>query len=157
MSSYSVRPLVYFAAPLFSEAELSFNLKLTEILEENLDVYLPQRDGGKVVDLVAKGVSAKDAYNSIFERDIEALKESQALLIILDGRSIDEGAAFELGVAFATGKCCVGLQTDPRRLLPIGNNPMIDCSLEQVFYDTSEMSSWAKKISTQFSLREHLA
>lgn len=145
----NVRPLVYLAAPLFSEAELSFNLKLAAVLEQCLDVYLPQRDGGKLVDLVANGVPVKDAYKSIFERDLEALAESDVLLIVLDGRSIDEGAGFELGVAFSSGKCCVGLQTDPRRLLPLGNNPMIECALKRVLLNISEVSAWAKAFAVQ--------
>lgn len=145
----NVRPLVYLAAPLFSESELSFNLKLAKVLEQFLDVYLPQRDGGKLVDLVAQGVAVKEAYKSIFERDLEALRESDALLIVLDGRSIDEGAVFELGVAFSTGKRCVGLQTDPRRLLPLGNNPMIECALERVLPNTLEMSRWAKEFAME--------
>lgn len=139
------RPLIYFAAPLFSEAELSFNLQLTKTLEHAVDVYLPQRDGGRLVDLIDKGVSPKDAYSSIFERDMEALNECDALLIVLDGRTIDEGAAFELGVAFARGKPCVGYQSDPRRLLPVGNNPMIECALEMVFHDVIELAEWVNK------------
>lgn len=151
MGIYSVRPLIYLAAPLFSKAELTFNLELTELLEKYLDVYLPQRDGGKVVDLVAKGVPVKDAYKSIFDRDLEALTNAHALLIVLDGRTIDEGAVFELGFAYSTGKRCVGLQTDPRRLLPLGNNPMIECALETIFVDTLEMSTWAKEFAYNLS------
>lgn len=143
----NTRPQIYFAAPLFSEAELSFNLHLTKVLERAVDVYLPQRDGGRLVDLIAKGVAPKDAYASIFERDIEALNECDALLIILDGRTIDEGAVFELGVAFASGKHCVGYQSDPRRLLPVGNNPMIACALEKIFDNSSELAEWARSLS----------
>jgi nucleoside 2-deoxyribosyltransferase len=143
----NTRPLVYFAAPLFSEAELSFNVRLTDILERTVDVYLPQRDGGRLVDLISRGVSPTDAYTSIFQRDMEALRECDALLIVLDGRSIDEGAVFELGVAFASGKPCVGYQSDPRRLLPVGNNPMIACALSQVFENSESLSYWANRLS----------
>jgi nucleoside 2-deoxyribosyltransferase len=38
--------LIYFAGPLFSEAEKQFNLRLGERLEEaGFCVFLPQRDG----------------------------------------------------------------------------------------------------------------
>lgn len=141
----SIRPLIYLAGPLFSDAELTYNLKLTSLLEEFFDVYLPQRDGGRLVDLVERGVPVKDAYRSIFDRDVEALRESDALLLVLDGRTIDEGATFELGVAYSLGKSCIGLQTDPRRLLPIGNNPMIDGALERVLCNTEELKFWAAK------------
>lgn len=141
------KPLIYFAAPLFSEAELAFNTQVTAALEEYVDVYLPQRDGGKLVDLIARGVSRSDAYRSIFERDLEALKECDALVLILDGRSIDEGACFELGVAHSSKKTCVGLQTDPRRLLSVGNNPMIECALSVVFSTKSDLATWAQEFS----------
>jgi nucleoside 2-deoxyribosyltransferase len=140
-------PLIYFAAPLFSEAELSFNVRLTSVLEPKVDVYLPQRDGGRLVDLIAEGVAPRDAYASIFERDLEALRECDAVLIVLDGRTVDEGAVFELGFAFACGKPCVGYQSDPRRLLPVGNNPMIACALIQVFDNPQALAEWAHRLS----------
>ena len=87
------RPLVYLASPLFSVAELTFNLALAERIEASLDVYLPQRDGGKLVDLIAHGVEVRAAYKSIFDRDIRALEAATALVIVLDGRAVDEGAA----------------------------------------------------------------
>ena len=141
------RPSIYFAAPLFSDAELSFNLRVTTQHERYVDVYLPQRDGGKVVDLIARKVIIDDAYRSIFDRDMEALSDVDVLLIILDGRSIDEGAAFELGVAHTLRKRCVGLQTDSRRLLPFGNNPMIVGALERIFSDLSELLMWVKSLT----------
>lgn len=140
------RPLIYLAGPLFSEAELSYNLLLTGILERYADVYLPQRDGGKVVDLVAMGVDISAAYKSIFERDVLALNEADVLFLLMDGRSIDEGAAFELGYAAALNKICVGLQTDPRRLLPMGNNPMIQVPLQLVFHCTDEVVQWIQDL-----------
>lgn len=142
-SLYHDRPLVYIAAPLFSEAELAFNIALANRIEVSLDVYLPQRDGGKVVDLVARGVGVHAAYKSIFERDICALDAATAVIIVMDGRTIDEGAAFELGYAYAHSKQCFGLQTDPRRLFPMGNNPMIAMPLKGIFASIEEAGCWA--------------
>jgi nucleoside 2-deoxyribosyltransferase len=139
-----LRPLLYFAAPLFSEAELAYNEEVTSVLERHVDVYLPQRDGGKVVDLVAKGVEQGAAFRSIYDRDIRALKEADALFLLLDGRTIDEGAAFELGYAVALGKHCVGLQTDPRRLMPLGNNPMIQVPLNCILTSKAQVERWAR-------------
>jgi len=137
------RPLVYLAAPLFSEAELKFNLSLTKRIEASLDVFLPQRDGGKLVDLIARGVEERTAYKSIFDRDLRALEAASALIIVLDGRAIDEGAAFELGYAYARSNQCFGLQTDPRRLLPAGNNPMIEMPLHKIFHSIESAGEWA--------------
>ena len=80
---------------------------------------------------------------SIFERDICALDAATAVIIVMDGRTIDEGAAFELGYAYAHSKQCVGLQTDPRRLLPMGNNPMIAVPLNEIFASIEEAGCWA--------------
>jgi nucleoside 2-deoxyribosyltransferase len=137
------RPLVYLAAPLFSAAELAFNLALTERIETSLDVYLPQRDGGKLVDLIACGVDECAAYKSIFDRDLRALEAATAVVVVLDGRAIDEGAAFELGYAYARNKQCFGIQTDPRRLLPVGNNPMIEMPLRKIFSSVEDVGKWA--------------
>lgn len=137
------RPLVYLAAPLFSKSELDFNLELTKRIEASLDVYLPQRDGGKLVDLLACGVEKHAAYKSIFDRDVRALEAACALIIVLDGRTVDEGAAFELGYAYARAKLCVGLQTDPRRLVPAGNNPMIEMPLQKIFRSIESAGDWA--------------
>ena len=142
-----LRPLLYFAAPLFSEAELAYNLEVTAILERHVDVYLPQRDGGRVIDLVAKGVEQGAAFRSIYDRDVQALKEADALFLLLDGRTIDEGAAFELGYAVALGKQCVGLQTDPRRLMPLGNNPMIQVPLGRILTTKEQVEQLAKEFA----------
>jgi nucleoside 2-deoxyribosyltransferase len=85
------------------------------------------------------------AARRIFETDLAAIAAAQLFLIILDGRSVDEGAAFELGYAFAPKKHCVGLQTDPRRLLPYGNNPMVSGALERVFTSLDELADWIRQ------------
>ncbi len=135
---------LYFAAPLFSLSEKEFNRKLRFKLRSSFDVYLPQEDGGLVGELLDSGLDVDSAFRKIFELDVAAVHSCDVLLIILDGRSVDEGAAFELGLAYALGKECVGLQTDVRRLLPSGNNPMISCPLEEVFTSIEELVAWGK-------------
>lgn len=142
---------VYLAGPLFSAAELEFNRRIAEAIEGYADVFLPQRDGGRLTDLVLKGVEIKSAYLSIYSRDVQALRETDVLLLVMDGRTIDEGAAFELGYAFALNKTCVGLQTDTRRLLPLGNNPMIQVPLAAVFGSIPLVAAWVKAASEQLA------
>ncbi|HEX4157582.1 MAG TPA: nucleoside 2-deoxyribosyltransferase, partial [Rhizomicrobium sp.] len=60
----------------------------------------------------------------------------------LDGRTVDEGAAFELGVAFAWKKLCIGYRTDVRTLLPWGLNPMITAPLSQILRSPAELEMW---------------
>jgi len=118
---------IYLAAPLFSEAEKTFNKQLKQKLLIDFDVYLPQEDGMLIVDLVKEGISFFHASRMIFNTDISAINDSDILLIVLDGRAVDEGAAVELGFAYSKGKRCIGYSTDPRCLLPDGQNPMISC------------------------------
>jgi nucleoside 2-deoxyribosyltransferase len=134
--------LVYLAGPLFSDAERTFNIRLTEALEEHVQVYLPQRDGGLMNDMIRDGVPADVAACRVFRRDMDAIRDAHYLIAILDGRAIDEGVAFELGIAFGQCKRCIGLQTDSRRLASWGNNPMITGAMEIVFQNVQDLLSW---------------
>lgn len=150
---------LYLAGPLFSEAELTYNRYLKETLCPYFEVYLPQEDGGLMVTMVEDGIPVDAAAQKVFIDDTRAIKECDLLLIVLDGRSIDEGAAFELGFAFALGKQCIGLQTDMRRLLPLGNNPMLSCAISHTFQSVKELLSWAAaeaKIDQPLSREVHL-
>lgn len=142
--SKTIKPSVYLAGPLFSLAERTFNHDLKNLLSPYFTVYLPQEDGGLLVNMIKAGLPERLAYQKVFDIDIRAINECDLLLIILDGRSVDEGAAFELGYAHAKGKKCYGLKTDPRQLLHTGNNPMIDGPLEMIFESIEQLLNWAK-------------
>jgi nucleoside 2-deoxyribosyltransferase len=142
---------LYLAGPLFSLSERKFNEDLTSALSDVFDVFLPQENGCLFVDLVANGMSVREAARKVFLTDIQGIETCDVLLIVLDGRSVDEGAAFELGFAFARNKVCVGLQTDMRRLLPVGNNPMIDSPLSQIFENVESLIYWARCFCTNQS------
>lgn len=137
------RPKLYLSAPLFSVAERSFNETLERRLSARFQVFLPQRDNHLFVDLVASGLSVESSLAKIFKGDISAIRSADVVLLVLDGRSVDEGASFELGVAYTLGKTCVGLQTDPRRLLPLGNNPMLEGALSVIFHSVDDLMKWA--------------
>ena|SRR5437867_4491074 len=141
--SFEKTQKLYLAAPLFNAIEREFNELLTIRLAQFFDVFLPQRDGGLMTNMIQEGVQPSDAARSVFLRDIDALNNSDILLIVLDGRTVDEGAAFELGYAYALQKACYALQTDTRRLLPTGNNPMIDEACEKIFSTIEELIEWA--------------
>jgi nucleoside 2-deoxyribosyltransferase len=87
----------------------------------------------------------QEAKNTIFARDIEAIERCDILLLVMDGRVIDEGASFELGYAYSRGKICIGLKTDVRSLLTIGDNPMVECALRGIFCDMKEISKWIRE------------
>jgi nucleoside 2-deoxyribosyltransferase len=143
----SLRKTIYLASPLFSVIERRENELLCRTLERWCDVFLPQRDGELVSDLIQRNVSHESAYKIVFDRDVTAIKRCDAVVINLDGRTIDEGAAFELGLAYALGKECVGYRTDIRVLLPWGINPMISAALSQTFACVEALEIWARELS----------
>ena len=134
---------LYLASPLFNVNEREFNLKLKRLLSRRFEVYLPQEDGGLMVEMVEEGLPLEEAARSVFKFDVNALLACDLLLIVMDGRAIDEGAAFELGFAFAHGKPCYGFQTDVRRLVLGRNNPMIECAVKRIFRSVDELMEWA--------------
>jgi nucleoside 2-deoxyribosyltransferase len=134
---------LYLAAPLFSAAERAFNASLKGKLSPYFQVFLPQEDGVLLADLVEHGADVDVASRLVFDHDCSAVRASDYLLILLDGRTIDEGAAFELGMAFTLGKRCIALQTDPRRMIMGRNNPMIAHAVETVFTDEAQLLGWA--------------
>jgi nucleoside 2-deoxyribosyltransferase len=140
----SNRPNIYLAGPLFSATERQWNISLRNELNGFCDIYLPQEDGALLVDLVKNGMPVQEAKGTIFARDIEAIERCDILLLVMDGRIIDEGACFELGYAYSRGKICIGLKTDVRSLLSIGDNPMVECALREIFPDIQDISEWIR-------------
>jgi nucleoside 2-deoxyribosyltransferase len=122
-------PRLYFAGPLFSEAERIFNATLTERIEElGFAVFLPQRDGFEKQGSQHATLSVEQVARRIFELDKSEVYRSDVLLMILDGRVPDEGAALELGLAHADRerrgirRPLIGLMTDWRSAFP--NEPL---------------------------------
>jgi nucleoside 2-deoxyribosyltransferase len=151
MDALMGRPKLYIASALFSDAERSTNEAMAFVLEKWCEVFLPQRDGRLLTKLIARGMSSKDAYSFVFAKDIAAINACDALIINLDGRTVDEGAAVELGYAFALSKVCVGYRTDVRVLLPWGLNPMVTVPLRQILSTPQELEEWAALLASQLA------
>jgi len=138
---------IYLASPLFNEQERMYNKSIKNLFASNYEVYLPQEDGLLLKTLLDKGMALCTAEEKIFSADITAMKNCDILLAILDGAHIDEGVAFEIGYMYALEKKCIGLQTDTRRQLPSGNNPMISMSLEKIFDNAEDAMHWLKVLA----------
>ena len=129
---------LYFAGPLFCQAELEFNIALTEKIEDlGYKVFLPQRDGDKVNKEPYVSMSPEDRARAIFDMDQKNLIEADIFLYILDGRVPDEGAAVALGIAYSNkvsgnhNKRLIGLHTDKRSAFVQEKlNPMIYSPLD---------------------------
>ncbi|MGY2200947.1 nucleoside 2-deoxyribosyltransferase [Pseudomonas gingeri] len=135
------RPRAYFAAPLFNDMERRFNIEAESLLAPYVEVFLPQRDGGLLTKLVAEGMSLSSAKQYVFKKDVEAISKSDIVIAVLDGRTVDEGVAFELGYGYALGKLCIGLKTDVRSMLAVGDNPMITESCHRIVSSVEEIVS----------------
>jgi nucleoside 2-deoxyribosyltransferase len=142
-----VEPLtrLYLAAPLFSEAERKFNREVKQALSADCEVFLPQEDGLLMTEIIEAGAAPAAAAARVFKMDLDAVQRADLVLIVLDGRSVDEGAAFELGYGYALGKACIALQTDPRRLLPFGNNPMIEQACLAIVNRLEDAVTWVRR------------
>jgi nucleoside 2-deoxyribosyltransferase/predicted secreted protein len=100
---------VYLAAPLFSEAERSYNAVIAGLLKEHLfEVYLPQDAGD---DNAGRDRAVQAA---LFSRNKTAIEEADIVVAIIDGADADSGTAWEMGYAHARGKRVVAIRTDFR-------------------------------------------
>ena len=124
---------VYFAGPLFNQAEKDFNLELTNVLEEyGYEVFLPQRDG--IEAALLEGKTEEELIEMIFSLDAGEVCKADILFMNLDGRVPDEGACVELGIAYANGKRCYGFKTDTRSVeAGMDLNPMISGCMTRIF------------------------
>ena len=105
-------PHLYFASPLFTEMERTFNAQVVANLRAqvpDLTVFLPQEQ---------EAINDKNAYadsQMIARYDTEAVLKSDVLVAVLDGQLIDPGVASEIGIAYQAGIPIVGLYTDVRQ------------------------------------------
>ncbi len=123
---------VYLAAPLFNDMEWERNKQLKKFLQNlGFQVHLPQDEAGLSYDLISKGKDRIDVRKTLFENDVEGVKNCDIIVCLLDGRVPDEGTCIELGMAFAWGKICIGYKTDNRAMDKNGdNNIMLDGTMK---------------------------
>ena len=138
---------IYFAGPLFCDAERAFNLRLTEILEaRGFQVFLPQRDGVESKKPPYSEMVIDELQQAIFKLDRDMILQADIFLFVLDGRVPDEGACVELGIAYGhkhllqQDKLLIGLHTDMRGAFPGGKlNAMINGALDYTTADEKEL------------------
>jgi nucleoside 2-deoxyribosyltransferase len=141
--------LIYFAAPLFCQAEKMFNLQLTRRLEERgFTVFLPQRDGVESSKPPYNTMTDRERSQAIFAIDSDKVLEADVFLVVLDGRVPDEGACVELGIAYGQKhllqreKLLIGLQTDSRAAFTGAKlNAMIHGALDHVAANDDDLIS----------------
>src|ERR1035438_7860841 len=100
-STNNTMMLAYIAAPLFSDAERSYNEELRALLSKHVTCYLPQRDGIVLAHAVDDGADREHTASMVFSADIAALRSAHVVIAVLDGSEVDAGVAVEIGVAWA--------------------------------------------------------
>ena len=145
---------VYFAGPMFNQAEKEYNLELAEVLEAyGYEVFLPQRDG--IEAALLEGKSEEEMTEMIFKLDADEVQKADIIFMNLDGRVPDEGACVELGIAYGCGKRCYGFKTDTRTIeLGMDLNPMIAGCMTKVFknYDGDKLIEEIKQYLSENDL-----
>ena len=104
---------IYFAGPLFTPYERSFIDECAALLRaDGFEVFVPHEHE------LATGVDVTPEW--IFAKDRPGIENANAMVAILDGPSVDDGTACEIGMFHAllqsdpSKKGIVGLLTDLR-------------------------------------------
>ena len=124
-----MKRVIYFAGPLFTQAERIWNRKLTEtILKKSgtIEIFLPQEETKKAI--TENGVD----FKKIQEICLKGIDVCDHVLSILDGSDSDSGTSFECGYGYALGKKIVGVRTDIRTGEDQGLNAMLNQSCSSV-------------------------
>ncbi|HEX8160715.1 MAG TPA: nucleoside 2-deoxyribosyltransferase [Pyrinomonadaceae bacterium] len=105
-----VKRRVYFAAPLFTQAEWVWNARLAaELRARGVEVLLPQETAAPMLN----DPSTFDA-RKLFETNISDLAEAGVVLAVFDQADPDSGTCWECGYAYKAGYPIIGLRTDIR-------------------------------------------
>ncbi len=114
---------IYLAAPLFSEAERSYNAVIAELLRSHyFEVYLPQDAGDNHM------VRDNREHMRIYNRNRRSIHDADIVVAIIDGADADSGTAWEMGYALGLKKTVIALRTDFRMA---GSHERVNLMLEQ--------------------------
>jgi nucleoside 2-deoxyribosyltransferase len=122
---------IYFAGPLFSAAEKSFNLRFSENLRQqnpDFQMILPQIEAEKILSL-------PDFLPRMYQFCLQSIKECDVVLAILEGADADSGTCIEMGYAFGIGKPIIGVRTDFRSSEDRGLNLMVSNICAKLFWE----------------------
>lgn len=134
---------IYFAAPLFTQAERIWNQTLANAIVDQhpeIKVFLPQKESSKAI------YNGKLDFAKVQKICLSGIDASDVLVAILDGPDSDSGTCFECGYAFSKGKKIIGIRTDLRAGEDQGLNAMLNQSCTEVIYYASSNASEENQI-----------
>lgn len=110
MQMSAVKTRVYFAGPLFTQAEWRWNAEVAADLRvRGFEISLPQ-------ERAALMLSGKEAFDpsALFAHNVSEIDRADVVLAVFDGADSDSGTCWECGYAFHAKHPIVGLRTDIR-------------------------------------------
>ncbi|MBA2484017.1 MAG: nucleoside 2-deoxyribosyltransferase [Nitrosomonas sp.] len=122
---------IYFAAPLFTQAERIWNQMLANAIVgqyPEIKVFLPQKESNQAI------YNGKLDFARVQKICLNGIDTSDVLVAILDGPDSDSGTCFECGYAFSKGKKIIGIRTDLRAGEDQGLNAMLNQSCTEVIH-----------------------
>ena len=140
---------IYFAAPLFSEAERDW---IRSTIKEIESLAAQRGTKTKIIfpyDLITQSeidLLGPKAKLEIFSRCKSHLDDANLVIALLDGSQVDDGTAREIGYFFArksSEQKIIGIRTDFRRAGESEGaivNPMIECSCDWVVRSREELT-----------------
>jgi nucleoside 2-deoxyribosyltransferase len=117
----------YFAGPLFTHAEKTWNLMLADTIRKSasdIEVFLPQVETEAAV--------MQSDFAEVQRICLDGIDESDVVIAILDGADSDSGTCFECGYAYAKGVPVIAVRTDMRSGEDQGMNAMLTQSSRQL-------------------------
>lgn len=132
------QPRAYIAGPLFDEGERWFIEKVDALTTAaGFDTFLPHRDNPP---------KTRENIELIFNNDKNGIDTADVVVANLNGLTTDDGTAWEMGYAYATGKYIIGLHTDWRsRFEHEVVNLMLQCSVNVLVRSLDELEAELKK------------
>ena len=139
--------LIYLAASQLSEVEVHVNQQLAMTLERwGYRVFLPQRDRTGHNGVTYDTTTPEERRKALFHIDKTKILEADIFLLVLNGRTPDEGVCVELGLAHAYKelrqhkKVLIGFSADAKAGTPQSKlHPMLRVPLDRIVDSEDEL------------------
>ena len=128
---------VYLASPFFTENDLKYVTQAENILEERgMDVFSPRKHEPRDTGEFGTVQWAED----VFRMDVNAIDDSDVVVMLYHGNMSDSGTAWECGYAYATGKPVVVVQIGTLSNLMVHCSARANVTMEELkSYDLNRM------------------
>ena len=156
---------IYFAGPLFSEAERDWIVKakgqILATAKTKPAIAITIVSPYYLITQEEINSLGEKAKFEIFSRCRSNLEDSDILIALLDGTQVDDGTAWEIGYFYAKKlpeQKIIGIRTDFRRSGECEGaliNAMIECSCDRIVRSREELLEIISQFFQSASAKEH--